>query len=461
MNTTPITDDLQKRSGGKLGTVLKITGIAVLAGFLLLGAAFVLFPDPFIAKFARKPVIEAFARAFPGHSIQLGDIHYSIWTNVLECDTLTLLSADSSTSGGVASLRLGGVAWLGVLWRQEITLKDLGLAMFEARSLAVHFLPSRNEILCDRIWFSIPDSRMEFESVNVFSSLGQEEFFSRSRFRQTWFRTDFPNVRIERFDFPALFRGGGYKAGVITIRDAFAEILVNMDRRYEPGPIPPKMPNEILSTISQRVTVDTINIVNGRLAYAERITVRATPGMISLKKINASIANISNRKDQPDTAIVRAKGVFMNSAPMTLFMALPLGSPDFSFRYSGSLGAMNVSALNAFLVPVERLRITAGRIHAASYAITVVDGKARGSLKIRYDGLRLSMLDKKTGSAKGILNRLASLYARIFVINSKNRRDDDGVLALGHIRYRRDKEDYYLQYIWFALRTGVFDIVGL
>jgi hypothetical protein len=435
-------------------------GIVTVTILLLLGGIILLFPDPFLNAFARGPIEKAFAKAYPGYSIELGYVHYSVWQNLLECDSLVLYSKDTTTSGSMTALAIGGVAWFNVLRDREISLSALAEATLEAHGIAMHFLPSHNEIRFERLQVRIADSTVALESVNIFSSLEQEQFFAGSPIRQTWFRTDLPSVRLERCDFQALFQGNSYDLGTIIVEDMFTEILVNMDRPYVPGPTPPQMPNEALLSIGKKLSVDTIRVINARLEYGERVTARGKPGVISFKDINVSITGVSNYTDPPDTAIVLADGLFMNAAPMTLFMSIPLSSPDFSLRYSGSLGAMQASALNVFLEPCEHVRVTSGNLRSATYEIAVDAGRARGSLKIIYDHLRISVLDKKTGSARGILDRLASLFGRIFIIHGSNERDSDGVLALGKIRLRRATEDYFLQYLWFALRSGVADIVG-
>jgi hypothetical protein len=141
-------------------------------------------------------------------------------------------------------------------------------------------------------------------------------------------------------------------------------------------------------------------------------------------------------------------------------MAIPLTSKDFSLRYYGSLSTMDITELNVFLVPAEHRRIKSGILQSATYDINVNSGRASGSLRVAYKDLAIAVLNRNTGSERGFFDRLSSLVGRIFVIRSTNMPNEKGVMKIGQIQYTRVPDDYFLQFAWFALRTGVKDVVG-
>ena len=150
----------------------------------------------------------------------------------------------------------------------------------------------------------------------------------------------------------------------------------------------------------------------------------------------------------------------MHKGHIEVAMAIPLAASDFSLRYSGSLGPMNAEELNGFLVPCEHRRITSGHIISATYDVGVQAGHARGTLHARYQNLAISLLNKNTGSSRGILDQLKSLYAKIFVLRGNNITEGKIAIKVGTVRYTRKSDDYFLQFLWFALRSAVSDVVG-
>ena len=88
------------------------------------------------------------------------------------------------------------------------------------------------------------------------------------------------------------------------------------------------------------------------------------------------------------------------------------------------------------------------------------DGKADGYVRSKYKGFRLAILDKDTGSENGIFNIIFSFYANTFALNTTNWPDKYGELKLGEIKYKRGRDDTFIQYAWFAIRDGIGDIIG-
>ncbi len=101
---------------------------------------------------------------------------------------------------------------------------------------------------------------------------------------------------------------------------------------------------------------------------------------------------------------------------MKLHMAIPLASKDFSLRYSGSLSTMDVTELNSFIEPGEHQRIKSGILQSASFNINVNSGHASGTLRVVYKDVTIAVLNKNTGSEKGIFNRIVSFFGKVFVI---------------------------------------------
>ena len=420
--------------------------------------AFIFFPDPFINLLLKDRITKDFTKAYPSDSIKLGKLHYNVWKNRLGCDSITLKSNDLSFSA--VSFSVSGISWMKILWQKNITSNTITNSVIDAHKIILNFPQSQIGLCFAALHLSLPDSDMTADSVKYFSLITDEQFFSKSKFRQTRFRFDIPQIKITGLDCFALSQGNIYKAGSINLNDVYADILVNMDKPYDKSSSKPQMPNEALSSIKETVKVNNLKITNGRLKYCERYAVRAKPGVITFNKVNVSISGIANHTGHNETAVINGEGLFMNSSVMKLIMTIPLTSKDFSLHYSGSLSTMDITELNSFLVESEHRRIKSGTLYSAAYNINVNSGHARGTLRVAYKDLSIAILDKNTGSEKGIFNRIVSLFGKIFIIRGTNMPDDKGMMKIGEIKYLRDPEDYFLQFVWFALRNGVGDVVG-
>jgi hypothetical protein len=347
-----------------------------------------------------------------------------------------------------------------LLWGGSLGPNDFANTVVEAQEIVLNFSQSQYRLRCKRLRVSVPDSEMVADSMKYYSLIDDEQFFAKSQFRQTRFRFDIPQMRIIGLDCLELLQGNIYNARNIYLDDLFADILVNMDKPYDKNSTNPQMPNEALSSMKGTVKLDSLKIRNGRLNYCERYAVKTAPGVITFSEVNVSVSGIAIHTARPGSTVVHGEGLFMNSGTMKLFMAIPLTSTDFSLRYSGSVSTMDVTALNVFIEPAEHRRIKSGILQSATFDIDVHSGRAIGTLQVAYQDLSIAFLNKKTGSEKGIFDRIASLLGKVFVVRRTNMPDEKGRMKIGEIKYTRDPEDYFFQFMWFALRNGIADVVG-
>jgi hypothetical protein len=151
----------------------------------------------------------------------------------------------------------------------------------------------------------------------------------------------------------------------------------------------------------------------------------------------------------------------MDAGTVKVLMTIPIASPDFSLHYSGSLSAMDLTRLDPFLDIAEHTRIKSGSAQEAAFEIDVADGQARGRVRAIYRDLEMAVLDKQTGNEKGVANRVASLFVNALKIRNANTPDGStGPSKEGAVIYTRRPQDEFLQFVWFALRTGVLDIIS-
>ncbi|MCX6175522.1 MAG: hypothetical protein NTZ27_12285 [Ignavibacteriales bacterium] len=441
--------------------VAKYVSFIVGAVILICVLIFIFFPDPFINAFFKDRITKAFKETYPAYSIKFSDMHYNFWKNRLGCDSLTLKTNDSTLTCSVASFSVSGIGWMKILMKKDYTSNILTSSVIDAQKIVLNFRQSQNELRFDMLHISVPDSEMVADSIKFYSLIDDEQFFAKNQFRQTRFRFNIPQIKIMGLNCLALLQGNIYSARNINIHDVFLDILVNMDKPYDMNSSNPQMLNEALSSMKEIVKVDSLKVINGRLNYRERFVVKAIPGVVKFDKVNVSISGIANNTAHPDTTIIHGEGLFMNSGTMKLFMAIPPTSTDFSLRYSGSLSTMDVTVLNSFIEPCEHKRIKSGILQSATYNINVNSGHANGTLRAAYKDLSIAVLNKNTGSENGIFDRVSSIFSKIFIIRGANMPDEKGLMKIGEIKYTRNPRDYFFNFLWFALRNGIADVIGL
>jgi hypothetical protein len=194
--------------------------------------------------------------------------------------------------------------------------------------------------------------------------------------------------------------------------------------------------------------------------YAERYSRGAVPAIVTFTNIHIRANAIANHGKREDNTIIRGQGNFMHGGVLKLDIIIPLSSPEFSLKYSGSLSPMEINKINFFLEPSESLRIDSGIVvQPITYAIQVTSGYATGVVKAQYKNLKISILSEKTGSSHGLFNRLKSFVMNKFEIRSENVPDNQGTLKVGKVDYEKKQQDTFIEFLWFSLRSGFLDVL--
>lgn len=438
-------------------TISIIVGTIFLVSILIL----VLFRDPFINKILKSKIINAFTNAYPEYSLQIGDMNYSIWSNRLECNSITLNTKDPNFTCSLDSISVSGINWIKILFQSDFNPTILSSSVIDGQNIVFNFLKSREELRLSKLHISVMDSVIMLDSIKYHPTISDAQFFTKSKFRQTRARLDISQIKIIGFDFLSLLQGDTYAARKISMNEFVADIMLNKDKSKDENEPNPQMPNEIFSSIKEIINIDSLEILNGSLKYLERFEINAVPGVVTFNKFNILVSGISNQTVKPKTTIILANGLFMNTAAMKVFMAIPLTSKNFSLRYSGTVGKMDLAELNVFLEPVENKHVNSGVIQSAAFNINVNSGQASGNLRVEYSDLKVVNFNNNTGAVStGLLNRISNYVGNMFIIRTTNIPDENGLMKIGAVNYTRNQGEYFFQYLWLSLRSGVADVVG-
>ncbi len=411
-----------------------------------------------LAHFGQRKAERWFAEAHPGAVLRIGGLDYSVRANCLVARSVILSTTDSSFE--VGRLSLTGVHWVRLLWGTAAPADALAGARFDATSLEVKSSRTQYGIRCARLQASVPDSTLVAEGIELWPLVGDEAFFAAHQFRTTRYHLIIPVCRAFGLAYGDLLLGNSYRARTVRISRPSFDALVNRDKPVEPSAQRPLMVHEALAAIKQPLRLDRFSISDGILTYRERVVAGAAPGVLTFGALSMSVAGIANRGDVSAAILLRAQGDLMDAGTVKMLMSIPIAPPDFSLHYSGSLSAMDLTRLDAFLAIAEHTRIKSGTAKEASFDIEVTAGQAHGRVQAIYENLEFAFLDKQTGSENGLDKRVASFLANELKFRSSNAPDASGSMKEGKVNYTIKPEDQFLRFVWFALRSGALDVVS-
>ncbi|HEY6191414.1 MAG TPA: hypothetical protein VI215_03715 [Bacteroidota bacterium] len=432
-------------------------GIAVAGVALVCMSIFLFVPDAYLDGFVARRIIRAFDEAYPDYTLAIGKLHYSLLNNRLECDSVLIGKRDSTISCSVGRFFVAGITRRQLLWGGGVAPDNLVSSTAGVERILMIFPMSGYKLSCDRIRVSVPDSVVVLEKLEYRPLGSDEEFFASSKTRRTRYRLLLPRCNVMGSACLRLLEGEVRCTRTAYIESGSLDVLINRDRPAETEIASP--PNEILSSIRKTFQVDSLHLANGHLKYGERYQPGSKPAILTLEDTQLTLAWIEGKGGQ-DTATLQADGRLMNAGRLDVSISMPIASPGFSFHYSGRLGKMELSDFNPFIEISEQKRLKTGILHGSTFDIDSEAGRARGTVTAIYKDLKIAAISDRTGDEGGVGNKIVSFIGNNIKLRTTNLPDESGSMKIGRVKYERKKDEAFLAFAWYALRTGLSDIVG-
>jgi hypothetical protein len=117
--------------------------------------------------------------------------------------------------------------------------------------------------------------------------------------------------------------------------------------------------------------------------------------------VTLSVAGIANQGAATAAIELQGQGDLMSAGTLKVLMSIPITPADFALHYSGSLSAMDLTRLDAFVELAEHVRIHSGTAQEAAFDIEVHAGQAIGRVQAIYDDLKSRCLTSRPAPKRG------------------------------------------------------------
>ena len=447
--------DLYKPKSRKTAIYSGITAAVIV--FILM-PVYLLFFTGYINSYLENRILREFARQYPSYCLNISGLEYNIFKNKIDCKSLAF-KTDSGFTCNIGTVTIRGIAWWHLILKRGNKKKAIFGSVADMRDIDMMFTHAGYALSCKRFFLSMPDGEIRADMLVLNPPVDDEKFFTLKQYRSTRFLLNIPELRLMGLVVPDVLSGRGCRARSVQISNPSFDALVDRYAPLDPRETHLRMPNEMMSKINKQIGIETLSIMNGKLKYGEIYAYGATPAVVIFDNLQINADGIYNYGTRRNSTVMHVQANFMQSGIMKLDIMLPLSSSKFSFKYSGSLGKMEINKLNPFLEHSEYIRVDSGVIETVAFDIRVNSGHATGTMKAVYKGLKISVLDKKTGSDKGIIKQAASLIMNQLKIRSENIAGNRIAYKMSKVEYTRQSTNSFIQFLWFSLRSGVLDVL--
>ncbi|MEM6805634.1 MAG: hypothetical protein AAF696_29825, partial [Bacteroidota bacterium] len=244
------------------------------------------------------------------------------------------------------------------------------------------------------------------------------------------------------------------------------DFRVKKDQRFKmkAGRRPP-FPQEMIRDLPMAIKIDQMDLKGAAINFQAKTAFRNKTGHIYFTDINASLQNICNDSayllTHPKLAAkLSAEATIMNSGKLNTRFNFPLLDTLNTYSFTGNLGAWDMTELNPIVIPSARIRIKQGQIKSTNFEVFANKYESRGKMTMRYNDLKVSVLDEKGGEQDAIKRKpLLSAIANTLVVKQDN--PNRRFLRYGKIRYESDLEKGFVNHWVQAVLSGVKSSIGM
>jgi hypothetical protein len=350
---------------------------------------------------------------------------------------------------GMVNLSLDDVALKEVNSAGEITSYDVGSCTILVTDLTIQGQKMYSTRLA-RLYLNSSDREVEIDSVTIIPKFSKIQFARKVGKQVSRMNVLLPKIAIHDLSFSEM-KDSVFRAASIEIKSA--KLHVYRDKRFPflKETITP-LPIAMIRDFNFDIAVDSIKLVDADITYEEFPEKGYHSGQVTFKKLNASLAHLTNRNHFPDRkqATLKASSYLMGKGLINAEFSLPYNKAQV-YNAKGSLGNLSLYRLNPMLENIAFMSVTSGKLNQLSFNFDYTDLRSNGTVLINYEDLKINSLTKEKDPEK---NEFMS-----FVVNTILKKDKDASLdkerRMGTVDFERDRRRAIFHYWWNSVLTGI------
>ena len=275
-----------------------------------------------------------------------------------------------------------------------------------------------------------------------------QKFATTLDYERDAFEMKFGSISILGFDLERMYATKAIHASALRVTDA--DVIVMRDKTLRDGPQPYRpLLGKAIRKLPLGSGVDSLVLSNLSATYHERADRDRGFGVIPFTALNAICTGVRNSSETNVPMVLDAQCVVFDDTPVTMHLTTDLQDTTDRFVVDASMGLMYFPVINKASAPLADVRATAGVLQSLVFHMEADDRRANGTVKMRYDGIKLTGgRIEKDRAISGLLS---------VVINAVVRNDSKGAKGKGRIgtfEMERRRNRAIFNYLWTGLKEG-------
>jgi hypothetical protein len=343
-----------------------------------------------------------------------------------------------------------------LLIEKQDTLFPSTIKLFDLEAKELVSVSSGNmySYLIKGISYSAASNTIEIDSLYIKPNYKDYDFTSRYKYQTNCIEAIFSKIYVHDFYFYDDFGTIGLISSFIEIGKMDMEVF--RDKRKGFRHLNRPVLQDMLYDYPGPIQIDSIGLINGNTTFTVHAEEANDTGSISFNEINARIYKVTNDtvyKTKPAYLEIKAGALLMGKGKMAISLKGRLFDRDNTFSLKGTLSNIEAKELNPILEKSAFIYATSGKIDVMSFRFTANNTKANGELTLLYNGLDITVKNRKTDDTTAFRERFISFIANRRILDSNPVGNEK--TRVGIIDFERDPERFIIHYCFNSILSGI------
>jgi hypothetical protein len=314
-------------------------------------------------------------------------------------------------------------------------------------SIDLEEITASSIIKANGIGYSNGGKTVSIDSFSYKPTKNREEFMKMNVYQKDHMELKTGKVSIRNFDIERLATDSNLQLNYIVVENPIFSVYKDKRLPLQPGYIK-AMPVALLKKIKQRLHVDSIRLVDGKLLYEEYNEKTEMLAKIDLTELQTLIRNIGNYNNTAtDSLYILSSSRLLDTANISLRFHESYADSIGSFLLRVRIGKFGLPALNSVLLPTANMKINKGWLDTLELKVMGNDYLSHGKMLMYYSDFKIQFLSNKELEKRTIFTKILSSLANTFLRTNN-------VKKTGTVFTERTREKSFVNYWVKILLSG-------
>ncbi|MBC7743702.1 MAG: DUF748 domain-containing protein [Flavobacterium sp.] len=303
----------------------------------------------------------------------------------------------------------------------------------------------------------------KIKGLNIIPRFSESQFSRKLKKRAERYSLRLNEVFLQDINFTAFNSERRFVAGKLTISNSNLDVFLNKETPRMPKDFTLSFPSKALSSLKLETSIDSVFFKDLRISYSEYSAQSQQKGQIFFDHIEGSITNLTNDtalKAKNNFSKIALTGLLMGRGRVNVQINFNLVDPKYAYMLNADVGNINAPLLNRIIRPLALIEIRNGSIKQMKVALSGNVTGASGSLYLKYNDLKVTLLSKEEDDLRLKKMSIASMAANVLILKDANPSVGQD-LRIAKIKFIRTDTTSFVNMNWKAILGGIKESVGL